>query len=118
MTLNLQQRFLMLFADYREAIAQVASAEDEARFYRSLAGDLQIRLDANQVDMVHREREIADRMMRMRHGERATATPEQLADAIRTGAARKANQAPSDNSFVHKTTQETWQAIQNLERAS
>ena len=84
-----KQKFLLLFADYREALDRVTKAEDEARFERGRADSLAEQLATAQKDSLERERVWADRMAVNRYGPRAVLTNEQIAQAALTQEPRK-----------------------------
>ena len=83
------QTFLLLFADYRDALDRVTKAEDEARFERGRADSLAEQLATTQKDALERERVIADRMMAIKHGPRSVLTNEQISQAALTQEPRK-----------------------------
>jgi hypothetical protein len=68
--MNLQKRFLFLFADYREALARAQRAEDEALQLRHSMEEIQGRIDALTKTSIDREREMTDRVMAMHYGQR------------------------------------------------
>lgn len=83
--LNLQQRFLYLFADYRQAIEDSQRHGDELITLRSANADLAAKLAEGQETSLKRERELADRSMRLLHGDRvfgpvSTSNPPPQAD--------------------------------------
>ena len=78
MTLNLQQRFLYLFADYREAIEAQQRLGDEVIALRARLEETQAELLEVRKDSIERERELNDRLMRLRFGDRLTAPAESL----------------------------------------
>lgn len=100
----------MLFADYREAISAVALAQDDSRTWRGIAEERQERLDALHTKFLDREMEIADRMTRLRHGDRSTATPDQIAESVRTAKPKTVPRAP----WVEETTRATWNQINQI----
>lgn len=76
--LNLQRRFLLFFADYREAIERKQSNEEELVRLRCENTDLRAELAADRASALTRERELSDRMMRVNYGRRIeppSATP-------------------------------------------
>lgn len=76
------QKFLLLFADYREAITKTQRAEDEAQILRGRVEDLEKQLRETLVEMVRRAEEMTDRMMVLRYGQKSVLTPEQIASKL------------------------------------
>lgn len=72
MNLNLQQRFLYLFADYRESLEAQQKLGDEVLQLRSRIDEVQQDLLETRRDSIQRERELNDRLMRLRFGDRIT----------------------------------------------
>jgi hypothetical protein len=70
MTLNLQRRFLLLFADYRDAVDGQQRAQDELLILRNDKAELQARLDKAIEGSLNREREWNERLMRRQFGDR------------------------------------------------
>ncbi len=101
-----KQTFLLLFADYRDALDRVTKAEDGARFERGRADSLAEQLASTQKDALERERVIADRMMAVKYGQRSVLTNEQIAQAALTQEPRK---APNPVTDVRE-----WQQAQTL----
>ena len=69
--LNIQQRFLMMFADYRIAIDRAQRHDDEILHLRSVNEDLGLQLSRERADNLIRERSLNDRLMEMRFGRKA-----------------------------------------------
>lgn len=88
--LNLQKRFLLMFADYREAVERAQRHDDEILQLRSANDELKSQLAQERSDNLARERTLNDRLMEMRFGRKAmnpsaepppvpsVATPEEL----------------------------------------
>lgn len=78
--MNWQQRFLWMFADYRDMAERLQRAQDEILAMRGAKEAAEQRLADVKADALKREREITDRYMRMSMGQRAVdpnaATPE------------------------------------------
>ena len=83
--MTLQQRFLLFFSDYREAIEDSQTATDEVRRAHIALDCLQDRYDALVRDSLARERDLTDKLMVVRYGAKAILSPEQLAEAVKDG---------------------------------
>ena len=94
--MTIRQRFLLLFSYYRNALERAQRAEDEALRQRSIAEETQKRIDQLTQDSIQREREISDRMMRTRFGDRIAFTPEQIAEQIGQAKPRERRPEPVD----------------------
>jgi hypothetical protein len=98
------ERFLLLFRDYRDALDRAQRAEDAVQRERGIAEETQARLDAVTQEFLAREREMTDRAMRIRFGDRIVQTPEQIAAALGQVEPRAARQ--------HDPSAREWQKSQ------
>jgi len=105
LSINLQQRFLYLFADYREAIESQQRVSDELIHLRSRLEEVQAELAQTRQDSLHRERELNDRLMRRQFGDRILLPPESTPQAASSSSFPSQTSDPADNPLVWKQQQ-------------